>query len=507
MLAGIRSASAVKQLGIRFKQTAPCATISHCPQRLQHLYVCNTAAIRFKRTYSSSSEIKNSELKVMGSSYQTDGWTNTTSAIQNKTGCNLLHNPSHPLAILKELIFKEFPSFAYYDSLSPVVSTYQNFDSLGFSKDHPGRSKTDTYYINENTLLRTHTSAHQLQLLVAGKQSDRSLLAQAKNGKAAPGNERFLVAADVYRRDEIDSSHYPVFHQMEAVCTFSRKEIQQLKQQPAHSNTNTQNNFEAHSIAYSQVAKLTDTTVIGNGNPKQPEHTTDEVAFVAEHMKQSMNQMVFQILSKAMAAKKAGGYQASDVSESEFPVRWIDAYFPFTSPSWEMEVFYQGEWLEICGCGIMKQELLDNAGMPDRLGWAFGFGLERLAMLLFGIPDIRLFWSTDPRFTSQFSPGRINAFKPFSRHPSCTKDVSFWLPSIGNFHENDLMDLVRETAGDLVEDVKLIDSFTHPKTGKTSHCYRINYCSMDRNVTNDEINLIQEQVRDQMVKQLGVTLR
>ncbi|KAJ2546668.1 phenylalanyl-tRNA synthetase alpha subunit, mitochondrial [Coemansia sp. RSA 1933] len=470
--------------------------------------------MRPERAYSNSNS---AEISATGSMYPADGWTNTTQAILSKTGRNLLHRPSHPLAILKDIIFKEFPTFAYYDSLSPVVSTAQNFDSLGFSKDHPGRSKTDTYYINESTLLRTHTSAHQLQLLVAGAQKDGGLLAQAKNGDKAPGNERFLVAADVYRRDEIDSSHYPVFHQMEGVCTFSREEIQSMIRKASAerdsgrvdvSNVGVSNAIASQSEGGNRVANLMDDTTIGSNNPRQPEHTVDEVRFLTESMKQNMNRMVMQILGKAMAAKKSsGGQTSSKDSDEEFPVRWIDASFPFTSPSWEMEVFYQGEWLEICGCGVMKQGILDAAGMTDRVGWAFGFGLERLAMLLFGIPDIRLFWSNDPRFAEQFLPGQINTFRAFSRHPACTKDISFWLPSTGDFHENDVMDLVRETAGDLVEGVKLIDSFTHPKTGKTSRCYRINYCSMDRNVTNEEINLIQDKVRDRMVHQLGITLR
>ncbi|KAJ1951521.1 phenylalanyl-tRNA synthetase alpha subunit, mitochondrial, partial [Linderina pennispora] len=435
-----------------------------------------------------------SKLQILGSTYVADKWTNVTPTILDKTGRNLLHQPAHPLAILKELIFKEFPTFAHYDAITPDVSTYNNFDSLGFAKDHIGRSRSDTYYINENMLLRTHTSAHQLQLLKAGKQGDRSLLDHARNGSAAPMNERFLVAADVYRRDEIDASHYPVFHQMEGVCTFSRAEIQKIKAAASSPNSST-----------SSAAQVSDTTVISSENPKQPEHTDEEVAFLVEDMKQTMNNMVVQILTKAVAAKRTAGN--ADSTQTEFPVRWIDATFPFTSPSWEMEVLFQGEWLEICGCGIMKQKILSDAGMTDRVGWAFGFGLERLAMLLFGVPDIRLFWSTDPRFTDQFAPGQINTFKSFSRHPPCPKDVSFWLPQGGEFHENDLMDLIRDIAGDLAEGVKLVDEFTHPKTGKSSRCYRINYCSMDRNVTHEEINEVQERVRGQMVQRLGITLR
>ncbi|KAJ1937505.1 phenylalanyl-tRNA synthetase alpha subunit, mitochondrial [Kickxella alabastrina] len=447
------------------------------------------------------------KIEVLGSTYTTDKWTNATSAILSKTGRDLLHQPSHPLAILKEMIFAEFPTFAHYDSLSPVVNTYQNFDSLGFAKDHPGRAASDTYYINADTLLRTHTSAHQLELLAAGKQSNAGILAQARNAQAAPANECFLVAADVYRRDEIDASHYPVFHQMEGVCTFSRAEIREhLRREAAASATAA--TTEALNLDMS-AAQLLDTTQIGDTNPVQPEHTAKEVAFVAAHMKRTMNSMVVHILSKASAAAAAAtdSTQVSSGIATQFPVRWIDAFFPFTSPSWEMEVLFRGDWLEICGCGVMKQAILDDAGMPDRIGWAFGFGLERLAMLLFGVPDIRLFWSTDPRFVSQFSPGQINTFRPFSRHPPCPKDVSFWLPADTEFHENDLMDLVRETAGDLVEGVKLIDLFTHPKTSKTSRCYRINYCSMDRNVKHEEINAIQDKVRDRIVSQLGVTLR
>ena len=98
------------------------------------------------------------------------------------------------------------------------------------------------------------------------------------------------------------------------------------------------------------------------------------------------------------------------------------------------------------------------------MGWAFGLGLERISMILNSIPDIRLFWSTDPRFLSQFQlagtgrNGKITTFRPYSRYPSCYKDVSFWLPleeGCKKMHENDLCDLVRDAAGDLVEDVKM----------------------------------------------------
>lgn len=87
---------------------------------------------------------------------------------------------------------------------------------------------------------------------------------------------------------------------------------------------------------------------------------------------------------------------------SDIKYRWVDQYFPFTHPSWELEVFYNDKWLEVLGCGIIRHEILQKAGTSERIGWAFGLGLERLAMCLYSIPDIRLFWSTDSGFLNQF---------------------------------------------------------------------------------------------------------
>ncbi|VDQ01402.1 unnamed protein product [Trichobilharzia regenti] len=98
------------------------------------------------------------------------------------------------------------PLFSLYDHLSPVVTVRQNFDSLLIPPDHPSRLRTDTYYLNETTVLRSHTSAHQLDLLSSGLNA-------------------FLVVGDVYRRDDIDSLHYPVFHQLEGVRLFTSDEV------------------------------------------------------------------------------------------------------------------------------------------------------------------------------------------------------------------------------------------------------------------------------------------
>ena len=115
--------------------------------------------------------------------------------------------------------------------------------------------------------------------------------------------------------------------------------------------------------------------------------------------------------------------------------KWIDAYFPFTDPSWEMEILFnqhssktnqQTDWLEVLGCGLINKQIIKPV-RSDSIGWAFGLGLERLAMILFNIPDIRLFWSTDRRFLDQFNTSKpLVPFKPFSKFPACFKDITFW---------------------------------------------------------------------------------
>ena len=261
-------------------------------------------------------------------------------------------------------------------------------------------------------------------------------------------------------------------------------------------------------------------TVHEERNPLQKEyHSLEEVEAIGTHLKRTLEGVVVEIFSKAKEAALAAGVEVVGRAEP-LRVRWIEAYFPFTSPSWELEVFWQGDWLELLGCGVSKQELLMNAGVPDKLGWAFGLGLERVAMLLFSIPDIRLFWSKDPRFLSQFSADKsLSRFVPFSPHPACYKDVAFWLRSSSSsagggsrsnsqdFHENDVMEIIRDIGGDLVEDVKLVDEFKHPKTGRKSLCYRINYRSLERTLTNEEVNELHDNVRAELVKNFGVELR
>ena len=164
------------------------------------------------------------------------------------------------------------------------------------------------------------------------------------------------------------------------------------------------------------------------------------------------------------------------------------------------------QWMEVLGCGVMQQSILDDNFGAHHRAWAFGLGLERLAMVLFEIPDIRLFWTRDDRFLRQFKGATLGTkFKPFSKFPPCYKDIAFWISP--TFTENSLCELVRAVGGDLVEEVALIDDFTHPKTQKTSHCYRITYRSNERSLTDEEINSLQERVRSQATSSLEVTLR
>ncbi|XP_065523491.1 phenylalanine--tRNA ligase, mitochondrial isoform X4 [Lathamus discolor] len=203
-----------------------------------------------------------------------------------------------------------------------------------------------------------------------------------------------------------------------------------------------------------------------------------------------------QVLTKLMTHIFGDGLQ----------VRWVDCYFPFTHPSFEMEINFQGEWMEVLGCGVMEQQLVNSAGARDKIGWAFGLGLERLAMILYDIPDIRVFWSEDERFLKQFVVPHIwqkIKFQPLSKYPPLINDISFWLPS-ETYSKNDFYELARTIGGDLIEKVILVDEFTHPKTKKVSHCYRIIYRHPEKTLTQDEVHRIHQAIEQSAVRELGV---
>jgi phenylalanyl-tRNA synthetase alpha chain len=114
-----------------------------------------------------------------------DPQCNVTHSIASRIGTNLHHQPKHPLHTIKHIIQDYWQregggGFVCKDDLSPIVSVEDNFDSLLIPQDHVSRSKSDTYYLNDSTVLRCHTSAHQVTLLKQGL-------------------DRFLVTGDVYR--------------------------------------------------------------------------------------------------------------------------------------------------------------------------------------------------------------------------------------------------------------------------------------------------------------------
>jgi len=399
--------------------------------------------------------------------YPRDQMTNVTPKILSHLDRSLHLQKQHPLNLIKQRIvnymyerYKQnrgMPTFSVHEQIPPVVSLEQNFDSLLVPKNHVSRTKSDSYYVNSSNMLRAHTSAHQSDLIKMGL-------------------DNFLVVGDVYRRDEIDATHYPVFHQMEGVRLLGGTEICKMSQNPANDiqmfESSERNNF------------------------KQGVHTFDAAKILEVDLKNCLSGL------------------AKHLFGDKIEYRWVDCYFPFTHPSWELEVFYNGDWLEVLGCGVMEQEILVKAGVEDKVGWAFGLGLERLAMVLYSIPDIRLFWSTDTGFLSQFSeagPDSKIEYKATSKFPQCVNDISFWLPKAEEgddlFSPNDFYDLVRDIGGDLVEQVKLVDEFTHPKKGLNSQSYRIVYRHMSKTLTQDEANVLHKSIEAAASDSLGVTIR
>lgn len=365
---------------------------------------------------------------------------NVPDVIKSKIGLNLHNKIDHPISIIKNIIIKyfkeKFNDIAIFDNLNPIVSTEDNFDLLRIAPNHPSRSKSDTYYIDNNTVLRTHTSAHQNKLLNEGYRS-------------------FLVIGDVYRKDEIDRYHYPVFHQMEGV----------------YINNNMNNNTDAE-----------------------------------------------QDLKKLL----------SGLAEFLFPgteYRFNSDYFPFTEPSFEMEVKFNDRWLEILGCGIIHHEILDRYNIKEK-GWAFGFGLERIGMIILKIPDIRLFWTSDTKFLSQFKEDQLTEFKAYPKLDPITRDISFWIPTddikfnidnntIFKWKKlNEFYELIREVCLDNIENVILNDTFFHSEKNKYSHTFRLKFTpninlinpSEFKKMTDLYIKEIQDKINDK-IKDLNIEIR
>ena len=334
---------------------------------------------------------------------------------------------------IKELVSKttSIPDFKDFDiaEAPEIVPTDIAFDLFDFAPDHPARSKSDTYYLDEKNILRPHTTVVWYYYLT----SDR---AKEKMAKKEPVG--VFCHGKVYRKDEIDRKHMNVFHQIDALYLVPKE---------------------------------------------QKEITLKDLQDV-----------------EAKTAKVIFG------EDIEF--RFADETFPYTHPSTEIEVKKGDDWLEILGSGVVKPSVLEKLGVDSSVynGWAFGSGIERWAMISMELPDIRLLWSDDERVKKQLVLGQ--KYKEVSKYPPVIRDISFVVGQ--DFVLNDYFDAIRDIGGDLMEEVAQTDKYENEKkfgAGKTSYTFRITYRSLERTLTNEEVNGLHAQVEDMTEKDFGGEVR
>jgi len=315
-----------------------------------------------------------------------------------------------------------------------IVSVERNFDLLNTPAAHPSRSESDTFYVSDTCVLRTHMTAMWTWYLRDDHVRDRL----RKEGQVTG-----VSYGKVYRNDEIDRAHYPVFHQIDCI-----------------------------SLAKRQARE-----------------------FSVADLDAVLEQIALTIFARGVE------------------MRITDDTFPFTQPSRQLEVRWNDDWLEVVGAGLVHSSVLSNLGLEPEVynGWAFGFGLDRLAMRKLEIPDIRILWSTDERVTSQFT-SIDKSFVPVSKFPATSRDVSFHLDKTTSL--NDFYDIVRacsdESDEQIVEQVELVDRYENSAmfgASRVSYTFRITYRSFLRTLMNAEINKAQESIRRRVEHELGGTLR
>ena len=199
------------------------------------------------------------------------------------------------------------------DTGPEIEDEYHNFSALNIPEDHPARAMHDTFYIDSERLLRTHTSPVQIR---------------AMQTRGAP--IRLIAPGRVYRCDS-DLTHTPMFTQVEGLAV-------------------------DRNISFANLKCL-----------------------------------LYEFLSKFF--------------ERQVELRFRPSYFPFTEPSAEVDVRSEsGRWIEVLGCGMVHPNVLRNVSIDPQSfqGYAFGMGVERLAMLRYGVDDLRLFFDNDLRFLEQF---------------------------------------------------------------------------------------------------------
>ncbi|HTP66185.1 MAG TPA: phenylalanine--tRNA ligase subunit alpha [Geobacteraceae bacterium] len=231
----------------------------------------------------------------------------------------------HPITLVTEEITEIFAGLGFQVAEGPEVELdFYNFEALNFPKDHPARDMQDTFFIDDDLLLRTHTSPVQIRTML----------------KQAPP-VRIIAPGTVYRCDS-DATHSPMFHQVEGLMV-------------------------DHGISFGDLKGI-------------------------------LTIFVNQLFGKGTG------------------VRLRPSFFPFTEPSAEVDiacVICKGKgcrvckntgWLEILGAGMVDPEVYRHVHYdPETLsGFAFGMGIERIAMLKYGISDMRLLFENDLRFLKQF---------------------------------------------------------------------------------------------------------
>jgi phenylalanyl-tRNA synthetase alpha chain len=159
------------------------------------------------------------------------------------------------------------------------------------------------------------------------------------------------------------------------------------------------------------------------------------------------------------------------------------------------------------GGGMTKQSVFKKFGVEGYNAWAFGFGLERLAIISMELPDIRLLWSTDERVKKQLHMG--NKFVEVSKYPPVIRDISFIVPK--TFAPNDYFDLVRDIAGDLVEQVELIDEYENAeKFGAIQKELCVpDHVSLKRPDADERRSgcMLHKKIEEETVKEFGATVR
>jgi phenylalanyl-tRNA synthetase alpha chain len=328
---------------------------------------------------------------------------------------DLSRTTGSPLFDITERV-RALPSLSTLDiiEIPEIVPASVSFDLFDFPVDHVARSKSDTYYADDENILRTHNTVSWFYYL-----HHPDIVAKAARGEDLGA----LCFGKVYRKDEIDRRHMNVFHQIDGW------------------------------------------RLIPNAKGTLP----------LDELKRVLSEVVETIFG----------------AETEY--RFLDDTFPYTDPSTQIEVKVGDDWVEILGAGMVKPSVLSKMGIEGYNGWAFGFGIERLAIIGMRLPDIRLLWSDDERVKKQLTLG--TEFKEVSKYPAIVRDISFVAPK--NFVPNDYFDLVRETGGDLIEEVRLIDRYENDAkfgTERQSFAYRITYRSIERTLTGEEIDTLHKKL-------------